>query len=506
MKYILFCLLAFLFLIVEIFCIKMVPVLTATFPLENTDAVMFTLAQNIDGSRDFVISLIMGVIERSIAICFFLLILIAVILLAVRFLHKRICFKFLTCLTFNRLIVTLNVICFVILAKGIYSDIPVIDYYVKWKDSLVTPDRSDFYIKEYVDPDSVHIEFKEKKNLILIFLESMEYNFQDSANGGNQSRNIIPEITEYLKNEQSFVPGGTQVAGMGWTMADAVAKTCGIPLMFPPSIAGSFKPVKDFIPGARCLTDILAENGYDVLVSKGANLKFSGMDDFLNTHSTRQSFGFIEYSKDKLRIKGNVISEWGVKDSMHFELVKEHIDRISKQEKPWAVWFFTVNTHTPHGIIDSTCGISEEISEMDRLPAIIKCSSHQIDSFIRWAKTQKWFDNTLIAVMGDHAMMAAPELVGFKDENLTHYWLDFFINSNRSAENYSRKFTSLDMFPTILEAMGAEIPNGALGLGRSLYSSSPTLLERYGLDSINRALNKRSVEYDYFLFFKKKRR
>ena len=493
-----------LLLVTIIFCIKMIPVLMATFPLENTDAVMFTLTQNVEGSRDFAISLIMGAIKSSIAISFFLLIAVVVVLFAVHALHKRSSFRFATCFTFKRLVVALNAICFVILANGIFSDIPVIDYYVKWKDSLVTPDHSDFYIKEYVNPDSVHIEFKEKNNLILIFLESMEYNFQDSANGGNQSRNIIPEITNYIKNEQSFVPGGTQIAGTGWTMADAVAKTCGIPLMFPPSIADSFKPLKDFIPGATCLTDVLAKNDYEVLVSKGANLKFSGMDDFLNTHSTRQSFGFMEYSKDKQRIKGEIISEWGVKDSMHFELVKEHIDRISKQEKPWAVWFFTVNTHSPHGIIDSTCGISEEIPEKDRLPAIIKCSSHQIDSFIRWAKIQEWFNNTVIAVMGDHEMMAAPELVGFKDENLTHYWLDFFINSNRSAENYSRKFTSLDMFPTILEAMGAEIPNGALGLGRSLYSSSPTLLEKYGQDSLNKALGKRSVEYDSFLFLRKK--
>ena len=504
MKKALFCSLAILFLIAEIFCIKMVPVLTATFPLENTEAVMFTLTQNIEGSRDFALSLMMDAFKAAVTISFLLLFVIASVLLAVRSLHNRKPFKFGNFLTFKRLIVTLNVICFVILAKNIYSDIPVIDYYVKWKDSIETPGHSDFYIREYVNPDSVQIDFKEKKNLILIFLESMEYNFQDSANGGNQSKNLIPEITEYLKNEQSFVPGGTQASGMGWTIADAIAKTCGIPMILSPGIRNDVKEMKIFLPGVTCLTDILIDNNYNVLVSKGAHIKFSGMDAFLNSHSVPQAFGFAEYLRDKSRIKGNIISEWGVKDSMHFELVKEHIDRISKQEKPWAVWFFTVNTHTPHGIIDSTCGISEEIPEKDRLPAIIKCSSHQIDSFIRWAKMQEWFDNTVIAVMGDHAMMAAPELVGFKDENLTHYWLDFFINSNRSAENYSRKFTSLDMFPTILEAMGAEIPNGALGLGRSLYSSSPTLLEKYGLDSLNRALDKRCVEYDYFLFYRRK--
>lgn len=506
MKKGLFCSIAILFLITEIFCIKMVPVLTATFPLENTDAVMFTLTQNVDGSRDFVISLIMGAIKSSIAISFFLLIAIVIVLLAVRFLHKRTSFRFVTCFTFKRLIVALNVICFAVFAKNVYSDIPIVDYCVKWKDSLVMPGHSNFYIKEYVNPDSVHIKFKEKKNLILVFLESMEYNFQDSTNGGDLPENLIPEITGLLKQEQSFIPGGVQITGTGWTMADAVAKTCGIPMKLSPSMISDPKEMKVFLPGVACLTDILMANNYNVVVSKGANLKFSGMDAFLNSHSAPKAFGFAEYLKDKSRIKGDVISEWGVKDSMHFELVKEHIDRMSKQDMPWAMWFFTVNTHTPLGIIDSTCGIPQNISGPDRLPAITKCSSRQVDKFIKWAMTQEWFENTVIAVMGDHASMAAPENLGFRNANLTHYWLDFFINSNRYAENYSRKFTSLDMFPTILEAMGAKIPNGALGLGRSLYSSSPTLLEKYGLDSLNRVLDKRSVEYDYFLFSKKKKK
>ena len=61
------------------------------------------------------------------------------------------------------------------------------------------------------------------------------------------------------------------------------------------------------------------------------------------------------------------------------------------------------------------------------------------------------------------------------------------------------------MFPTILESIGADIPDGALGLGRSLYSKLPTLLEKYGQSFLNEVLGKRSVEYDYFLFYEKER-
>lgn len=490
---------------VEIFCIEVTPVLTETFPLKNTDAVMFTLTQNVDGTRDFVISLLLGTLEKALFLSLLLMMTAVAIVFLVWLLRKRGSLKYGTRPSYGDLLVLLNIICFALLAKCIYSDIPVVDYYVTWKGSITTPGHSEFYQREYVDPDTVKIDFKKKKNLILVFLESMEYNFQDSVNGGNLSKNLIPEITGYLKTEQSFIPGGTQVTGMGWTMADAVAKTCGIPLMFPPSISNSFVPLVSFLPGVTCLTDILVNNDYNIIVSKGANLKFSGMNDFLNTHSVSHAFGFMEYSKDE-RTQGDMVSEWGVKDSLHFELIKEHLYEISKQGDPWALWFFTVNTHTPHGIVDPTCGIPQDILETERLPAIITCSSRQLDNFIKWAKLQEWYDNTVIAVMGDHAMMAAPELIGFKDSNITHYWLVFFINSTKSAENYQRRFTSLDMFPTILEALGAEIPEGKLGLGRSLYLKSPTLIEKYGTDSLNKVLGKRSVEYDYFLFSEKKRK
>ena len=494
-----------LLIVIEVFCIKIIPVLKTTFPLENTDAVMFTLTQNVEGTRDYVVSLFLDALISSLIISFSLMLGLVVFLCMIRYLCNRKKIKLKEVPSYKTLIIMMSLIVFGVLAKNIYTDLPVIDYYVAWKGSMEVPGHSEFYKKEYVDPDSVKIEFKEKRNLILIFLESMEYNFQDSAHGGNFPRNLIPEISDYIKNEQSFVPGGTQVAGMGWTIADVVAKTCGIPLIFPPSILNDVREIDNFLPGVTCLTDILIAHDYDVVVSKGANMKFSGMDVFLKLHSAPQAFGFMEYLKDKQRIKGDVVSEWGVKDSMHYELAKEHIARLFKQDKPWALWFFTVNTHAPFGISDSACGIPQNVSGPEQLTSAISCSSRQLDSFIKWARMQEWFENTVVAVMGDHAMMTAPEVVGFKDLDITHYWLDFFINSSKNAEGVNRTFTSLDMFPTILEAIGADIPGGALGLGRTLYSDEPTLLEKYGIDSLNRALGKRSLEYDSFHFLRKKR-
>ena len=55
---------------------------------------------------------------------------------------------------------------------------------------------------------------------------------------------------------------------------------------------------------------------------------------------------------------------------------------------------------------------------------------------------------------------------------------------NSAVESYSdttnRTFTSLDMFPTTLAAMGFEIEGERLGLGTNLFSPVPTLCEKHG--------------------------
>jgi len=478
---------ATLLLFIEVFCIKLVPVLKETFPLDKFEAVMYTITQSTDGSQAFIYSLIWGVFKDSLVP--FGIIAIA-ICLAVFFIKK---------LNYSRAIAAANLLGIAYIIYVAFTQLPIIDYALAWEDLDALPEHSEFYQKEYVNPDSVEIKFKEKRNLILIFLESMEYNFQDSANGGNLHENLIPEITNYIKTEQSFLPGGAPAFGMGWTMAAVVSKTCGIPLNLPPTIAKSYKPLKSFLPGATCLTDILKKNDFKVLVTKGANLKFSGMNDFLETHSKPQAIDLMTYTKDP-RVTPEMLSEWGLRDSLHYEFVKEHISRLKGQEKPWALWMFTVDTHTPYGYVDPTCEIPEGTPESKQFPYVVKCASRQVDRFIKWAKAQEWFENTTIAVMGDHAYMADPKTAGITEMGIHHYWLDFFINSTVKHKGGKRKFTSLDMYPTILESIGASIPNGSLGLGRSLYSKEPTLLEKYGADSLNNAMKKNSLEYNYFLY------
>jgi len=54
------------------------------------------------------------------------------------------------------------------------------------------------------------------------------------------------------------------------------------------------------------------------------------------------------------------------------------------------------------------------------------------------------------------------------------------------------------MAPTILESIGVKLPERRFGIGSSLFSAQPTLLEKYSVEKYKAEINKRSKLYDSF--------
>ena len=102
--------------------------------------------------------------------------------------------------------------------------------------ALQKPEASEFYQNEYIYPDSVTIQFPEKKrNCIFILLESMESSFADYQSGGLLEENLIPYLTQLASENINFsgtdlLGGGLDLDGTGWTIAAMFAKLAGLPL------------------------------------------------------------------------------------------------------------------------------------------------------------------------------------------------------------------------------------------------------------------------------------
>lgn len=493
--------------VLSIFVMFTIPWAVDTFPLSNVEAVLFTVfAGENEGAEEFVISgfvnkVAIPVLKCSIFVLAVQLVLTFVLLRSQSF-YSAGMWKIRLLFNQRRFVPLLWQMQRATLAVlGAYASVlffvlPGIVMSAPFRALIQRPVDSEFYRNNYVHPDSVEIRADgSPMNLVVIFLESMEKNFAQ----------YTPEIVELEGTALDFLPGGKNVSGTSWTIAGITGKLCGIPLNMPMGIEEYLGNLPTYVPYAKCLMDVLADKGYNQLYAQGTDGSFTQKKDFWRAHGN-VNIHDIKYYKSVGKIPENYLVFWGFEDRKLYHLVKEELDSIASLDNPFAFYMLTIDTHQPRGWLDDSCRIAlKNIGitdiKLNHFPEALRCASMQLESFIDWMREQTWFDKTVVFVMGDHATPSLSAKAGISQSD-SLYWTNFVINPAKSVGELYRRgrvYSSLDMFPTILESMGFELDGHAIALGRSLYADSPTLLEMYGQRTLDSLLRERSIQYDYFL-------
>ena len=357
---------------------------------------------------------------------------------------------------------------------------------------------SEFVDNNYVDPAEVSISFPEqKRNLIYIFLESMETTYADIEDGGGFDENVIPELTKTAQDNEDFsgedqaINGAYSMYGTTWTMGAMFGHTSGLPLNI--SIGSNDMDTQEsFFPGAITLGDILQEQGYSQRLLIGSDATFGGRRLYFTEHGNYDIVDY-QYVVENGWIPEDYYVWWGYEDAYLFEFAKEQLLDLASQEEPFNLTMLTVDTHFEDGYVCEKC---EDTHGDDQYANVMACSSEQIEEFIQWVQEQDFYENTTIVLAGDHLTMDSDfcEDVSYDYERKTYV---SYINSAAQPEmNTSRTYTTFDHFPTTLAALGAQIEGNRLGLGTNLFSTEETLVERYGIDYENQELEKRSELLD----------
>jgi len=382
----------------------------------------------------------------------------------------------------------------------VFYTLPVSGYFEAAAKQKLPAENSDFYEKYYIDPDKIKITFPQKKrNLILILLESIESSFSAKKTGGLFDEDYIPELTRLALENVNFshtklVGGGKDLWGTHWTIAAMVAKLCGIPFNLP--VFGSETFSVDFLPGAKGLTDILHEHGYRQRFLFGSDKNFASRGQFLETHKVE--IHDLIYYKQKKKIPEDYYVFWGIEDAKLFALAEEELDEMSSTGEPFMLGLLTVDTHFPGGYICELCS-SDKNTETQDIYTVLHCTSRQTGNFIKRIRSKPWYKDTVVVILGDHLYM---DKNIFPKNQESRRWLNIFINSSiMPAFSKGRDFSSFDMYPTILESMGAKIQGHSLALGRSLFSDKPTIIEETCLEEyINENLERKSMQYNKFIY------
>lgn len=401
----------------------------------------------------------------------------------------------------------IRLICIILCPIFLISSVVYAIYAFKIPEYLsVSLVSSELYEREYVDPDSVEITDKDgnARNLIYIYLESMETTYASVEDGGEQEINYMPHLTDMAYSNVSFsdgekLGGFRSVTGTGWTMGALMGTTSGVPFslaVFGDNSHNSQGKDGSFANGLVTLGDILKEKGYVQEFLCGSDVTFGGRATYFTVHGDYELFDLYT-AREEGYIAEDYKVWWGYEDEILFEIAKDEITELANGDQPFNFTMLTVDPHHNKGYVCNLCG--NEYS--NRTANVIKCQDQQVYNFIEWCKTQDFYKDTTIVIVGDHPRMDK-QLIGEDLEIYDRPMYNCIINSVAETDSATtnRTFTSLDMFPTVLAAMGFEIEGERLGLGTNLFSAVPTLCEKNGVgkegyDWFDTEVQKRSDYY-----------
>ena len=378
----------------------------------------------------------------------------------------------------------------------INSQLKVTDYISNQNTS------SDFIENNYADPADIQVTFPEsKRNLIYIYLESMEMTYSDTANGGAYEDDYIPYLTKLAQENEDFsgasnlLNGGYSLMGTTWTSGAMFAQTSGLPLII--SIDGNDMGTQgSFFPSLTNMGDILEANGYNNVLMIGSEKEFGGREGLFTTHGGYEIYDY-NWALDTGMIPDGYHVFWGFEDKKLIEFAKEKLLNLSESEEPFNFTMLTVDTHFEDGYVCELC--DDEYA--DQYANVISCSDRQISAFVEWIQQQDFYEDTTIVISGDHPTMDSDFCLDIDPEYQRRVYTSY-INAS-PAEDYDkdtqRQYCTFDNFPTTLAALGCTIEGNRLGLGTNLFSKEETLVEKYGCAECNEQLSMKSDLLDSML-------
>jgi phosphoglycerol transferase len=315
----------------------------------------------------------------------------------------------------------------------------------------------DDFATEYRNPDSVQLKPGALKNLVLIYVESLEDSYADAGVWG---RDLLAPMQE--AGGVSF-PNYRTTPGSSWTIAAIVATQCGVPLRFVQTdMKQNLPQLRVFLPSATCLGDILHRYGYRNVFLGGAPLAFSGKGQFLKDHHFDVAYGREEWQRDG--VEAGSFNEWGLYDDELLNRARDQLAELHATGKPFNLTLLTLDTHNPSGFRSPYC----RQRGVKTFEDIVECTSSQVAGFVRFAAINGYLKDTQVVVIGDHLAKSNP-LHETLSEMPNRRIFNRFISDRMPARN-TDDIMPFDLFPSIVQLLGIDVPGDRLGLGYSAFN------------------------------------
>lgn len=349
-----------------------------------------------------------------------------------------------------------------------------------------TQDNS-FIEKHYLAPQAALAPGKTPRNLVLIYIESLDKAFREPR---LFNRNLLAAL--------DGIPGASfeqfsQVEGTGWTIGGIASSQCGIPVKTLGMADGNQQGelFSNFLPGATCLGDSLAKLGYTSVFLGGASATFAGKGKFLKSHGYTRVLGREDWLNSG-RYSKHQMSGWGLYDDDLFKEAARQMDELSAIGKPFNLTILTVDTHFPKGELSRTC----KQRGLTSYEGIVECTAQLTAEFIRQAQEKGQLRNTNVVILGDHLSMPSvviDKLKSVEQRFIYNRWI-----SSDTPIKVTDSIVHFDIAPSILNFLGIRLEKDRYGLGYNSFEPTTAIPEPGRLQAYAANLGKPSSFYRNF--------
>ncbi len=301
------------------------------------------------------------------------------------------------------------------------------------------------------------------KNIVWIYGESLERTYLDET----VFPGLMPGLTRLAAQGLDFRDIASP-QGTGWTVAGIVASMCGLPLTAARGDENSLGRMREFLPGAHCLPEYLAGQGYRNVFLGGADAAFAAKGNFLRQH------GFDEVRDREHYLAAGIgaqhFSNWGLHDDVLLDDAFDTFMALSAAGTPFMLSALTMDTHHPAGHLPVACSdvryrsAHGEIGLLDALA----CSDRLVSRLVERIRTSPYAADTVIVLASDH--LAMPNHLSHVLKDMRRENLLLFLAPGVEAQQLNVPGSVLDAGATLLSLLDPD--QAALGFGRSLLATA----------------------------------
>jgi phosphoglycerol transferase MdoB-like AlkP superfamily enzyme len=299
-------------------------------------------------------------------------------------------------------------------------------------------------------------------NIVLICIESLSADFL--ARFGN-TENLMPYFEELAEESiyftNVFATGTRTVRGME-----------ALVLSVPPTPGNSIvrRPKNDNL---FSIATVLKRKNYDMSFIYGGDGYFDNMNAFFGG----QGFTIVDRNRgnplpdnirtERINIDDSAVTfenAWGICDE---DIYTQALKRAKEQNaigKPFFQFIMTTSNHKPYtfpeGKIDMPQGSRE---------SAVKYTDYALGNFIKQAKNEDWYENTIFLIIADHCASSA----GRWEINTEKHHIPAIIYNmkNHPTGEVDKLVSQIDITPTLFSLLGWEYQSALYG--KDIFSMKP---------------------------------